>query len=118
MEKLRWATPSVSETMLEDELNAVLDELFPARIPRRQGLDLDMEGEQEWNPELEVATVQVRKALRGRKAGNTAPGPDGLTKRLWKTAPDELVEEVKELYNKCLKTGNFPKVPGKQPNWY
>lgn len=115
MNRLKRATPAVTETLSKEALEDVLEELFPTirtRNEETEGMEReDEEGEEEIRQEdLTVTELQVRKALKGKKASVTAPGPDGVTRKAWKVASDDLVNEVKELYNKCLISGEFPRL--------
>lgn len=55
--------------------------------------------------------MEFRQAIeRGSGGRNTAPGPDGLHKRVWTLASRVLVERIRQLFNSCLMRGIFPPV--------
>lgn len=107
MAKLKRNAPTPTEMMRESEVRNIVRNLFPNNYHGRQ--ELELEEEDEWDRELEIDNIQVMQAIKGKKGTATAPGPDGITKRVWKIAPVELMEEVKILYNKCLRMGTFPR---------
>lgn len=112
MKWLKRAIPTVTETLTRKILEGVLEELFPtilARNEKEEGVERDDEEgrEKEWQKELDVTDSQVRKELKGRREGITALDSDGMTRKIWMAAPDDLVSE---LYNRCLINGEFPRI--------
>lgn len=109
MAKLRKQGPSAIETLSLEKLENILEELFPGRAEEIEDPIPEEIVVEEWDNALEVTTTQVRGLLSNKKkSGKTAPGPDGFTRKLWKSVPDELLQEVRDLYNKCLRMGKFP----------
>lgn len=107
MAKLRKRATS-TEVMRERDVMDIVRNLFPNNYYERH--DLDSDEDETWDRDLEVNGIQVKKAIQGKKGTATAPGPDGVTKKMWKIAPKELIDDVRNLYNKYLRTGTFPRI--------
>jgi len=60
-----------------------------------------------WKEEWSISEEKMCNTIRKKKR-NTAPGPDGITARLWRKVPGRMVEEITEIMNKLLKMGIFP----------
>lgn len=43
-----------------------------------------------------------------RVYATTAPGPDGLTNKIWKKIPSEMIHLLAQVFTECLKRGEFP----------
>lgn len=103
MKKLSRSTPALSETMSSEKLKGVLEELFPYRhitpFPNVEKKGDRIE---------EVTITQVKRAIRGKRTRRTAPGPDGISRDIWKESNDEILEVVKDTFNQALTTGVFP----------
>lgn len=99
-----------TESMSEEELSALMRDLFPAPAPvYREPLRVN-EAESDWSEGLAVASAEVRRAIKGKKAGNTAPGLDGIPKKFLKTIPSSMSERIQAVLNVCLRQGVFPDV--------
>jgi len=59
-----------------------------------------------WNEEWSISVEEICNTIRKKKR-NTAPGPDGITVRMWRKVPGRMVE-VTKIMNKLLKAGIFP----------
>lgn len=46
--------------------------------------------------------------FRKRPPGNTAPGPNGIPTKVLRCIPDENLEQIRKVFTRCLKEGNFP----------
>lgn len=60
-----------------------------------------------WKEEWEISATELCNVIK-RKKRNTAPGPDGITLRLWRKIPGKMVERITKIMNKILKEGKFP----------
>lgn len=73
--RLRRARPGLTETLEEEELQPLLDSLFPL------GAGCDMLGEHiavVWTEEWNVSPVDILTAVWKKRYSNTAPGLDGV----------------------------------------
>lgn len=106
LNKLKKYSPSLTETLELDQINNILDNLFPDNpgIDERPAL----EGPTDWNENLCVDSVELSKAIKGKKFGNVAPGPDGLQKCVWFKIPKSFLLKILEIFNKCLAKGSYP----------
>lgn len=81
----------------------MLDTLFPYRdFGQRPTIDAKEEHIEE------ITSLQVKRALKGKKSRSTAPGPDGIGREIWKEIPEELINYIRDTYNLSLKSGLFP----------
>lgn len=64
----------------------------------------------DWSDELEVTEEELQNAVRRGLRGNTAPGPDGIHKRVLALAWPVLADHFRQLFTSCLKLGAFPQV--------
>lgn len=100
MRKLRG--PSATATMEPDTLKTIVSTLFPTHQERQDDA-------REQLVEFEPFTMrEVNDAIERFKDRNKAPGPDGITTRIiWavhRCDPSLLFN----IYNLCLRSGNFP----------
>lgn len=103
--KLRRTESAITEKLKEEEAEKLLDELFPKDRERRG--EVWKEGETEWREEWSVGIEEVQEAVKKGKR-NTAPGLDGVVAKIWEKVPEEMIEEMRECFNKCLVEGIFP----------
>ena len=60
---------------------------------------------------MPVITEEEMKMALGRlKAKKTAPGPDGIPGKVLSIALEFLSNDLRELFDQCLSTGQFPKI--------
>lgn len=90
--------------MTLEALTPVLRDLFPSPSPVSADLtDLfsdsnDDEGN-DFMEENNVTTKEVYDAIKGGKAGHTAPGLDGIPRRFLKHIPESMGMRVRDLFN-------------------
>lgn len=92
-----------------------MDSLFPrgepdtvAAVEEEAEEEDDGIGEAEWPDECNIPLRELTDALKCSGKGNTAPGLDGLRKKILKNTPDEMTEIVRGGYSECLRKGWFP----------
>lgn len=108
LNRLRPAAPPLTETLEPRFVREVVTALFPAAADREPDTR-SQDPEQEQAEDLEMG--EFLKAVQRGFKGNTAPGPDGLHKKVWAVAMRVLAEPVRRLLDACLKGGVFP------PEW-
>ena len=102
----------LTETLQPAFLDRVVEELFPdhqGHVPPTMA-PLSAAGETESADiplvtESEMGTALLR--LRGRR---TAPGPDGVPGRILLIASEYLEDQLRKLFDRCIRTGRFPKI--------
>ncbi|XP_070530033.1 uncharacterized protein [Cardiocondyla obscurior] len=107
--KLRTPAPSVTETLDPTLIREVVNSLFPdaPRGPRPEDFTTGrFISQREEIPSLEEEEfgVAVRRSLKG----NTAPGPDGIQKKILSLALPLIGDKLKHLLDRCLKEQAFP----------
>lgn len=110
VKKMRASAISATELMSPEDLEALLDDLFPS-------VDHSCVGPV-WDPIIRpwadcgaaISSCDVRLAFIGKKNRRTAPGPDGLCKEVWKKLPQEFMGFIARLFQGCLMEGIFPSV--------
>ncbi|EFN82526.1 Putative 115 kDa protein in type-1 retrotransposable element R1DM, partial [Harpegnathos saltator] len=106
LKRLRRSSPALTETLGEDELAEMLDSLFP-RPPERDWVEPRREFA--WDPSWACDEGEVLEALKGKaRAGNPAPGSDGIPAGIWRKAPMAFIRVIVRLFNRCLMEGIFP----------
>ena len=111
--KLRRAGPPTAETLEPGFLGEVVDTLFPsdtieeARPPEDPGV---MEESPAWSEDLEISEEELNRAVDRMRRRNTAPGPDGISGRVWLIALPVLGERLRHLFNRCLRYAKFPSI--------
>lgn len=108
LNKLRPAAPPITETLDPEFVGEVITTLFPATNGGNEGYLGLPPPNQEWTDDLEVGMGELLRAIKRGLKGNTAPGPDGLHKKVWALASRVLAEHIRQLFNNCLKRGVFP----------
>lgn len=109
LNKLRAVEPPLTESLDPKFVQETVNHLFP-----RWKEDQDSENEPpdkespDWSPTLEVNEEEFQKAIKRGLSGTTAPGPDGLPKRILALSMPILGDRIKQIYNSCLKFGYFP----------
>lgn len=105
MNKLRTAGPGLTEILEEDKVEQLVLKLFPRETGRMEDEVVNV---RVWKEEWDVSTEELCGAIK-RKGRNTAPGPDGITTRMWKKIPGKMVEKVTGIINKFMRGGKFPR---------
>lgn len=107
MNKLRTATPALTEVLEPGTLEELIHSLFPTDTDKRRVAFLEIP---DWNEEWDVTPAEVHHVLIKRKSSNAAPGPDSISNKIWKLIPNSLVELIAKILTGCLRTGVFPDV--------
>lgn len=104
--KLKQGASPATETLDPLFVQTIIDTLFPVMenglndpIPERGG-GVGRGGD-----------ARLERGASGRRQkdkNGKAPGPDGVPGRAWSLAHKELSNEVRDLYNSCLREGKFP----------
>jgi len=111
LNKLRPAAPPLTETLDPEFVERVVTTLFPAtnrEQEEEEGSGPLSSQDQEWTEDCELGMEELHKAAKRGLKGNTAPGPDGLHKKIWALAMQAMAERIRRLFNACLKKGVFP----------
>ncbi|KMQ92649.1 reverse transcriptase [Lasius niger] len=106
LKKLRKSSPGITETMDEEKIDKLLDSLFPSGIehdPTADWRDLEW-NEEEWG----VDYGEVERAVKRRRSNNKALGPDGVGVRAIKNVPTEMMIQIAECFQMCMRMGEFP----------
>jgi len=108
MDRIRRSKAAITEILEPNAVKRLLDELFP--IGETHDPESIWRGWNGFDPELRVTADEVRGAIRGRRRGGCpAPGPDGLSLTIWKSASSCVAEHLATLYTLCLERGTIPK---------
>ena len=102
--KLHVQFAPLVETLSTDFVLRLVTELLVVVRDR----DLSVQEEELMVPSL--TEVEMDMALRRLRAKKTAPGPDGIPGRVLSIALEYLGGELRELFDQCLVTGQFPKI--------
>lgn len=106
MNRLRAAGPGLTETLETDKLEKLILKLFP-RETNESKEEIIKVGT--WKEEWEIDSTEVCNVLRRKKGRDTAPGPDGITLKMWKKVPGKMIEKITEIINKFFREGKFPR---------
>lgn len=111
--KFRGRAPPIAESLEPELLERVLGGLFPDSDPHYTPPPMAMPSFQEEEdpasiPPISEAEMEVAvDRLRGKR---TAPGPDGIPGRVLRIALREMGGRLRELFDACLTSGQFPKL--------
>ncbi|XP_070530005.1 uncharacterized protein [Cardiocondyla obscurior] len=105
--KLRPMAPPITEVLAPQFLKEVIGKLFPPDT-REDGRVHLQSSDLDWNAALEITEEEFLHAAKRGLRGNTAPGPDGLTKAVWRLALKSIQGPIIQLFNSCLRHGAFP----------
>jgi len=105
MNKLRAATPALTGVLDPGILEELIHSLFPTDTDERSDAFLEIP---EWDDEWDVTPAEVHHVLIRRESSNAAPGPDGISNKIWKLIPNSLVDLIAKILTGCLRTGVFP----------
>lgn len=105
LNKLKKSTPSIIETLELDQVNCILNELFPNNTDYNNRTTPIINTQEEV---LQIDKPEIQNAIKGKGAGNVAPGPDGLLKCAWTKVPDILIDQMIIIFNRCLTEGYYP----------
>ncbi|XP_070530002.1 uncharacterized protein [Cardiocondyla obscurior] len=109
--KLRPSAPPITEILDKGFVEEVVDTLFPADIRGEDESPGVSILDDEWSSDLDVGEDEFAEVVKRSCRGNTAPGPDGLRKKIWALAAQELGGLLREMFSACLRRGVFP------PSW-
>lgn len=107
LNKLRAVSRSTTELLEPSTLKEILHKLFPRAKNMRR---LDRLAELRWEEEWDVTPIEVYSTIKKAKSKEVAPGPDGVTRKIWRQIPDILCNEIAEIYTNYLKNGVFPDI--------
>lgn len=105
MGKLRASAPGLTETLGPTELEQILSDLFPQITDDRNNYEVRIDT---WNPEWDVTPDEVCRAIDKKANSSTAPGPDGITIKTWKYAPNSMILILSQIFTECMRQGKFP----------
>lgn len=105
MNKLRPASPGLTEILENEVLEKLIYKLFPRETKRTKTGTVKVGI---WKEEWNISTTELCNVI-ARKRRNTAPGPDGITMRMWRKIPGKMIKKLTEMINNMLKMGKFPK---------
>lgn len=112
LNKLRLWAPPTTELLDPMFAHKVVETLFPVDNQSRiMPPDLDGDDSPDWHKDLAVSEEELycafKRSFRGR---NTAPGPDGITKKILTLVFGEMRGPFKQLIDGCLRKGVFPEI--------
>lgn len=107
LNKIKQENIGICEKMEAEDVNYILEELFPETNAVNMEGNETMRGE-EMIPEVSVEELESisRRAIR---KGTWAPEPDGIPARLVAEAQRCSGDIFINLYNRCFREGSFPK---------
>lgn len=111
LNRLRPWAPPTTERLEPSFVREVVDTLFPDGRDQPDILPPNLgEGDSpDWNEELTISEEEMSYALKRSFGGkNTAPGPDGIAKRVLALVSRELRGPLMRLVNGCMRKGVFP----------
>lgn len=117
--KLKPRVPPVVSSFTYKQIKVIIKDLFPrdrndnnAKIGDRCSDNCTQNINREENyqhPFEDIDLAEVKKSMISKnKKVKTAPGPDGITKKIWMYVPDCFLQRLVKLYNECLRKGIFP----------
>lgn len=105
---LKGPSKGLTETLDETKaLNPLLDRLFPTGNQSPQ-LELSFDADTEITPNDRITQTEISQVLKRPKIKKAAPGLNGHIEKIWKMAPDVVIEKLVDLFNCCLINGVFP----------
>lgn len=107
MGKLRSSAPGITEILDESDLNKLIIELFPKNKKKENGIDIRID---DWQEEWDVSIAEVYHVIKRRPISTVAPGPDGITNKIWRMVPEKMLKELANLYTLCLREGKYPTI--------
>lgn len=106
LNKLRRASPGITETLSIEVLHNTVDRLFP----RDENWHIGRETyEETWNPDDDVTLAEVCNIMCKRMNVNKAPGMDGIRTVFLKRIPNSMIQKIIECLGLCLREGKFPR---------
>lgn len=109
MSKLKPQTPPTTESLPAEQLEEIIIKLFPVPAGSfSSSLGAPVTLEISNDVLLSISSKEIREALKGKKGRmNTTPGPNGLTKSIWRYVPDDLINVLAHFFEHCLSVGSF-----------
>lgn len=109
LNKLRRPTPPITEILDLAKVETTLNSLFLYPVIYNYTKEETNLADSCAAEDHILSRKDVRKALfTPGKSTKKAPGPDGLTKEIWRLVPDCLLDRITQIFNLCWKTGIFP----------
>lgn len=110
LNKLRRAGRTVSETLEHGKAVGLVKELFPHAANTVASLNTRRREDHPSDRYYEVTLQEIKEILRGKRVGNSAPGPDGIPAKIIKKCPDEFLDCIRSTFSQCLRHGVFPRI--------
>lgn len=109
LNKTRPWSPPLTELLEPEFVKQITDTLFPSDRISTHIRTQEQEDSPDWTPELELNNEEFSRALKRSFGGKaTAPGPDGVQKKILALVMKELWSHFESLLNNCLRKGVFP----------
>ena len=110
--KLRPRAPPLTARTDPALLAKVIGTLFPRRDndARQTGLSSPSDETTEWSEELRVTQEELLDATKRMVSRDVAPGPDGITGRVWAESMTTLAPRLRHLFTRCLREGVYPRI--------
>lgn len=106
MKRLRVVGASLTESLHDNALDALLDSLFP---PGQELQPLDWPvSDFQWQDEWRVTVAEITDAIKAKKCINTAPGPDCVKPVVFRFLPEITREKLASVFTAYLRRGIFP----------
>lgn len=113
LRKLKNVALGLTEQLDEVKVEKLLQSLFPKGKEKRGETEIEIDGHEEENVEIDdgrkkVLGLEVLKMVKRPKAGNPAPGLDGITVSILKSVPEVAHDLMAKAFSACLEEGYFP----------
>lgn len=105
MNRLGAKGQRLTETLEEEVLEKVIFRLFPREEDSEEARAVPL---REWKEEWDVSHEEPHRVIMRKGARNTAPGADGLSTKIWRKTPDNMIRIIAQVYTKCMREGEFP----------
>lgn len=106
MNRLRVSGLGLTEILEKDKLEKLIFKLFPRETGELKEEEIKVRS---WKEEWEIDPMEVCNVIRRKKSRNTAPGPDGITLKMWRKVPGKMIEKITDIMNNNLRKGKFPR---------
>ncbi|KMQ92505.1 reverse transcriptase, partial [Lasius niger] len=106
LNRLRSASPGLTERVSARVLSRLLDSLFPVgTLPSAAEMAWRIPA---WDDAWNVSISEVEDVIGKAATRNVAPEPDCLKSRAWKRVPRPMTRWLARCFSLCLKEGVFP----------